>query len=505
MNDDFDFEPPDFDPWSSRVAEDQTDETEPSIASGTAQEIRIIPPATDPGRVADAYLGYLPYPLRNWRDDWYRWTGSHWTNIPDKELRAALNAWLTASSCFDKDGLAVPWNPTKKKRDEVIDTLSLHPGVFLSDSVREETAGIPFRNGVLGLDGRLRPHNPVEMRTWCVDADYADTAECPLWFGFLADALDADQVDLAQEWAGYVLAGDTRAHKVMLAHGAPRAGKGTYSRVLGSLVGSGAGATQPDRMLANFGLEPLLSAQLVTIGDVRWSDRSSRKMLDLIRAISGGDPVQVDRKFKPGLKDVYLPGRFLFTSNDMPSFGDDSGATLSRFLLLGFVKSHVGHEDHELLSKLLGELPGIARWAIAGYRRLVSNHLHFTEPVRARADRDDLRLDVEPVATWAGERLEYDERSWVPVADLYDDFREWRGVKDEDDAGRSWFGRKVKAAKPCIRGERQYVNRPRDPFEPSQGTKRVRERGFSGIKLINEGEERTTEPKLDSHQSTLDA
>jgi putative DNA primase/helicase len=504
---DADFPMMEFHPWDAMPPEPEPDEA-PSIAAGNAAEIRVIPPPTDPGGVANAYLAYLPYPLRRWRDTWYRWNGAYWASIPDNELKAAINAWLTASACLDRDGRPAPWNPTKKKRDEVLDTLSLHPDVFLSDAVREEIEGIPFRNGVLSVDGDLSPHDSGPMRTWCVDAEYSADAECPEWIGFLGSALQPDQVALAQEWAGYVLSGDTRAHKVFLAHGARRAGKSTYARVLGAMLGDGAAATTPDDMLSPFGLESLSGARLVTMGDVRWSDKASRKMLDKVRAISGGDPQPVNRKFKPALQGVILPGRFMFTSNDLPSFGDDSGATLSRFLLLGFVHDHEGREDHELLSRLLGEIPGIARWALDGYRRLVKNGLHFTDPVRSRADRDDLRLDVEPVRSFCAEMLAYDEHAWISIVDLYDEFRTWRGfsANEDDSTGRVWFGRKVKAALPAIRGERQYVTRKVDGFDPKAGTKRVRERGFAGIRMITEDDKCTTPevPTRSDRQQTLD-
>jgi putative DNA primase/helicase len=470
-----------FDEFDPLATYDPFQTAETAIADGSAKEVRVIPPASDPGGVANAYLSEQKNPIRRWRDSWYSWNGSYWCVIPDNELKSAFNAWL-ASAVYMKDGIAIPWNPTRRKREEVLDTLAIHPQVMLSDSISEETRGIPFRNGVLSIDGVLRPHDNSPMRTWCVDADYAPNARCPTWEQFMVDALDSDQIELAQEWAGYVLSGDVRAHKVMLAHGARRAGKSTYAAILAALLGDCTAATTPDDMLSPFGLEPISSARLVTMGDVRWSDRATRRMLDRVRAISGGDAQTVNRKFRTALQRVSLPCRFMFTSNDLPAFGDDSGATLSRFLLLGFVHDHEGREDYGLLEKLRGELPGIARWSLDGYRRLVDRGLHFVEPVRSRADRDDLRLDVEPVRVFCTESVVYDETEWVSLVDLYHAFVAWRGF-EEDSAGKSWFGRKVKAALPAARGTRQYVTRPRDPYDMFQGTKRVQERGFSGIRL----------------------
>ena len=154
-----------------------------------------------------------------------------------------------------------------------------------------------------------------------------------------------------------------KAQKVMLLHGAGRAGKGTFTAVLSALLGNSVAGSNPDRLLDRFGLEPIHQARLVLTSDVRWSDKASRRMIDMVRSISGGDRQDVNRKNRSAVKNVPLPCRFQFSSNDLPTFSDDSGATLSRFLLLGWIRSMEGREDEGLQDRLLKELPGIARWA----------------------------------------------------------------------------------------------------------------------------------------------
>ena len=92
----------------------------------------------------------------------------------------------------------------------------------------------------------------------------------------------------------------------------------------------------------------------------------------------------------------------------------------------------------------------------AGYRRYLSQGV-FTEPERARIDRSDLRLDVEPVRVWCQEKLYAGRRE--SVDDLFSAFEEWGG--EGDSAAKKWFGRKVKAALPYASGERRYVTRQR--------------------------------------------
>lgn len=453
-----------------------------SIAAGTSTRIRVIPPATMPGLVASSYVrdGGCDRTLRHWRGGWYVWAGTHYTELDDDDLRTEVRRWLENSSCLDKEGYPKPWAPTIRSTSEVVSALAADPDVHMSRDADKGGFGIPFENGVLQLDGQLQPHNPNVMRTWCIAAEYQPDAQCPEWEKFLSTALAPDQELLAQEWSGYVISGDLKAQKVMLLHGAGRAGKGTFTAVLSALLGNSVAGSNPDRLLDRFGLEPIHQARLVLMSDVRWSDKASRRMIDMVRSISGGDRQDVNRKNRSAVKNVPLPCRFQFSSNDLPMFSDDSGATLSRFLLLGWIRSMEGREDKGLQDRLLKELPGIARWALAGYRRYLSQGV-FTEPERARIDRSDLRLDVEPVRVWCQEKLYADASGWESVDDLFSAFEEWGG--EGDSAAKKWFGRKVKAALPYASGERRYVTVKVDPFDKDSSTRRRQVRGYAGVSL----------------------
>jgi putative DNA primase/helicase len=52
------------------------------------------------------------------------------------------------------------------------------------------------------------------------------------------------------------------------------------------------------------------------------------------------------------------------------SRADASGALASRFIVITLQRSFYGKEDLGLTERLLGELPGIFNWAIAGWQQL---------------------------------------------------------------------------------------------------------------------------------------
>jgi putative DNA primase/helicase len=81
----------------------------------------------------------------------------------------------------------------------------------------------------------------------------------------------------------------------------------------------------------------------------------------------------------------------MIISNELPAFGDASGAIASRFILTTLTESFIGRENTELEAKLIAELPGILNWALVGLDR-ISRH-RFTVPkssAEAVAELQDL-------------------------------------------------------------------------------------------------------------------
>src|SRR5262249_47872492 len=137
-----------------------------------------------------------------------------------------------------------------------------------------------MRNGLLALDGdgegspRLIPHTPdffSPSRT--VEYDYDPAAAPPTqWLHFLGQLWPGDQasIESLQEWAGYIVSGETAQQKMLLIVGPPRAGKGTIGKVLSGLIGEENVASPTFSTLAEqFGLQPLLHKSLALINDAR--------------------------------------------------------------------------------------------------------------------------------------------------------------------------------------------------------------------------------------------
>ena len=168
-------------------------------------------------------------------------------------------------------------------------------------------------------------------------------------------------------------------------------------------------------MGTNFGLEDLIDKPLAIIADARSSGRASPETLERLLNISGEDNLSIDRKHRPHWNGV-LPTRLVILSNELPRFGDASGAIVGRFVTLTLTQTFLGREDHALQSRLLAELPGILRWALKGLDRLVRNNRQFTAPKSSEQTVRTMHDLISPMHAFLRDRCEYGPNADFRVA-----------------------------------------------------------------------------------------
>ncbi len=315
---------------------------------------------------------------------------------------------------------------------------------------------VACRNGLLHLPtGGVHPHSELLFSLNAVDYDYSPSAPAPgAWLEFLHDLFEDDiqAVETLQELFGYFLLPDTRQHKIGFIVGPKRSGKGTVSRVLTGMLGreNVCGPTLGS-LGTNFGLWPLLHKRLAIIADARLSGRTDQAVIvERLLSISGEDTITVDRKHLSPWTGR-LPTRFLILTNELPKLTDSSGALASRFILLCLTKSWYGREDHELTDRLLGELPGILNWSIAGWRRL-NERGHFVQPASSMEALQELEDLTSPIRAFVRERCEVGPGRQVEVDALYGAWQDYCGSTGRERTGTiQTFGRDLKAAYPTLR------------------------------------------------------
>jgi putative DNA primase/helicase len=476
-------------------------ETEPE-PEAIAPMRSILPSPSDPMGVAGELVkqhqtdaGELT--LRHWRSTWMQWVGAHWTESEEKSIRSWLYKRLAEADYWytdSKTGLRErkPWNPTRHKVLDVMDALAAVTHTiettdtpsWLSvervgtrkkplSAVHSAAEIVSCTNGLLHVGTReLIAHTPQFWNTVSVPFEYNVLSPEPTrWLAFLEQLFpdDPDSIAALQEWFGYVLSGRTDLHKILLTIGPTRSGKGTIGRILTRLLGKAnvAGPTLAS-LGTNFGLSPLLGKPLAIVSDARLAGPNVHQVVERLLSVSGEDQITVDRKFREPWTGK-LSSRFFIISNELPRFGDASGAIANRFVVLVMTQSFLRRENTRLTEELAKELPGILSWALDGLERLTQQG-RFTEPQSSRDAIVALHDLVSPVAAFVRDRCEVGIGYEVSVTDLFEAWKEWAEDNGHKRGSVQTLGRNIRAAVPTLRQVQQ-----RDGDD--------RERHYVGIRL----------------------
>ena len=176
----------------------------------------------------------------------------------------------------------------------------------------------------------------------------------------------------------------------------------------------------------------------------------------------------IDRKYRQPWTGK-LPSRFLILSNELPRFGDASGAIGNRCVILQMTNSFLGQENTSLTSELITDLPGILNWSLEGLDRLTQQG-RFTEPKSSIDAVLSLADLVSPVSAFVRDCCERDPAYEIPVAELYNAWRLWCEENGHRVTSVQTFGRDIKSVIPTL-----HTSRPRVGDS--------RERHFQGVRL----------------------
>jgi len=431
--------------------------------------------------------------LRRWRGSWWQWSTTHWREVDEAQVRGAAYAFTEHAVWADtskKIPTREPWNPNRYKIADLLDTLGaithlredIRPPEWLLESAHLPLAAelVAVANGLLHVPSRtLYPHDPRLFNTVAVPFAYGPAIGEPVrWLQFLSDLWpdDIDSIAALQEFFGYVISGRTDLHKILLLIGPTRAGKGVIARILKGLVGRGnyAGPTLAS-LGTNFGLSPLIGKPLAIISDARLGGANIHQVVERLLSISGEDMLTVDRKYKEPWTGT-LPTRFLVISNELPRFGDASGAIANRFVVLNLIESWLGRENTGLTGELLTELPAILNWSLDGLERLAAAG-RFIEPASSRDAVVALQDLVSPVAAFVRDRCERGAHE-IECKVLYDAWKSWAEENGHRCGSLQTFGRDLRAVVPGL-----GVVRPRDREYGAADDDR-RPRYYRGIALV---------------------
>lgn len=258
-------------------------------------------------------------------------------------------------------------------------------------------------NGTIDLrDGTLRPHDPNDWITQYAPVKFDRDAQCPRFLQFLQEVFqeDVDLIAYMRRSIGYCLTGLTTEHVLSVWLGTGANGKSTLLRVVQELMGDYGSPLDVAVLEQTYGRDASRDAvRFMGKRLVVASESGERSVLreGFIKMATGGDRLSA-RKLYCEATSFNPTHKLALVTNHRPKVEGTDPAIWRRIALVPFdVAFSPENADRELVSKLLGELPGILNWAIAGcleWQRIGG----LCAPQRvARATRD-YRLNEDTVA-----------------------------------------------------------------------------------------------------------
>lgn len=219
---------------------------------------------------------------------------------------------------------------------------------------------------------RRLPNSPVYRFLSASPVSFVESAECPRFLNqLLAPVLCPEDIQLLQKLFGLILVDENEMQKIVVLEGAEGVGKSVLAQILKIIVGEKRTTELRTRHLdSRFETARYADKRLLLGSDVR-SDFLKREGASLLKALTGGDLIGVERKGVDGSDDICGALHVLITSNSSLQIrvDGDEGAWKRRLVI---IKAHkpAGPPARRVLrlaeTLVREEGSGILNWLLEG-------------------------------------------------------------------------------------------------------------------------------------------
>lgn len=290
-------------------------------------------------------------------------------------------------------------------------------------------------NGTVDLlTSELLEHSPDHWCTRAADIDFDPEATCPEWLAMLERIFqgyppeEAKQyIEFMQEFYGVSIVGDEIVRgsrdlrRALLLYGVGGSGKTTLAETLKTMLGGDDHIVSSNLsgLGSQFGLETFLGKRGYIADD--GIDSGTKVDTKQFKKLVTGETITVDRKYQTAV-NFRFQGPVIFTTNEIPSFSDNSDGTYGRMIAIETLHVFTAAEKRKLgkiqnvqaFLKKKKEFPGILNWALEGYDRIVkrirTEGKGFILPQSARDVQTAMRERNDAVFDFLRNHCEYDPK-----------------------------------------------------------------------------------------------
>jgi P4 family phage/plasmid primase-like protien len=324
------------------------------------------------------------------------------------------------------------------QREEVMNYIRL---VLSVDSVRfnSNPFTVVFKNGIMDVlnDKEFKDMTPSDLETIQINCNYNPkariTAEVEEFFR-TASVRDSDVETLLYEAIGYAMLKTNELQKVFLLIGEGRNGKSTYLDIVREVLGHENVTNVSFKDLSGSFRVASLDNKLASVtGDISTQPLQDS---DLFKAISGGDSVMLEKKFKDAYEKSLFATMF-FAANKLPRTPDTSEGFYRRFTIIPFQADLTGVSrvdglkfKRALLSK--ESIEYIAKRSIEAIYKVLTETMDFTIPSRVARALEEYKIQNSSTLSWFYDvhKGEVSKILGKNVTALYNDYKGWCSVNN---------------------------------------------------------------------------
>ncbi|WP_068312778.1 DNA primase family protein [Polycladidibacter hongkongensis] len=319
-----------------------------------------------------------------------------------------------------------------------------------------------------------KDHARADLISKCAQVAYDKGAACPRWQAFLDYFQPDEEIQgFLQRFMGYCLTGSTAEQKLLFFYGDGANGKSTFIEAICALLGGYAGQLNPESVTgsgqrrgdqATPDLATLVGKRLVRVSEL---PRGEPVKEELIKALTGGEPMQV-RRLHQGFFDMTPIFKAVMSGNDKPYItGTDHGIWRRLLIVPWSVKIPEAERRplEQVLAEFAAERAGILNWMIEGLAAYVEGGLQVPEAVAGMTD--SYRSEMDPIQQFVDQCLIAvpPDDAGQPVAEvtaqtMYNAYKRWCEVSAVKVFTNTLFGRELpKKGIEKINGRiRKYIN-----------------------------------------------
>lgn len=324
----------------------------------------------------------------------------------------------------------------------------------------------------------IKPFSPKYRSRKRCEFDYDPHAEPTRFLSeLIGPAMNEDDRDMLQRYAGQCLLGRNRSEKFLLMTGTPGGGKSTLVNVIRKIIGlHNCAELRLQHSNGRFEVSHYVGKTLLVGSDVP-SDFLNRKGSERLKSYVGKDPLNFEYKCSSKFGEITGEFNVIITANTTLQVRqeNDTEAYFRRTAWIRFENPPPATpipDFDDLLVKTEGS--GIINWMMDGAAKVILDDGRITLLPTQKARVKMLLEETDPVNIFVRDYIVKDEESDMTMKDLWNNFNSIREGRDLPSLKRAAFTRLVTDAI-----EVRYNCMVRHDISRAGGL----QRGFRGIKF----------------------